>query len=123
MIRKCTRGTEVMKITNSTILNDASMPHSKENLNVMKNILENENKQSVQLSKKTIEGAVDALNKFFDVHHRAVQFVIHEELEQYYVQVIDTETKEVIREIPPKKLLDAFYTMQKFLGMIIDEKI
>jgi flagellar protein FlaG len=29
----------------------------------------------------------------------------------------------VIREIPPKKLLDAFYSMQKFLGMIVDEKI
>ena len=32
----------------------------------------------------------------------------------YYVEVVDAETDEVIREVPPRKLLDAFYTMQKF---------
>ena len=40
-----------------------------------------------------------------------------------FLQLVDTQTEEVVKEIPPKKLLDAFYEMQKLLGMIVDEKI
>jgi flagellar protein FlaG len=57
------------------------------------------------------------------VQNHDSKFVMHEGLDRYYVQVVDSKTKEVIREVPPRKLLDAFYTMQKVLGMIVDEKI
>ncbi|WP_249650867.1 flagellar protein FlaG, partial [Lysinibacillus sp. D4A3_S15] len=53
----------------------------------------------------------------------AAKFVYHEGLERYYVTVGDQGTDEVVKEIPPKKLLDTFYEMQKMLGMIVDEKI
>ena len=33
------------------------------------------------------------------------------------------ETDEVIKEIPPERLLNAFYEMEKLAGMIVDEKI
>ncbi|MFJ7825260.1 flagellar protein FlaG [Psychrobacillus sp. NPDC096623] len=73
--------------------------------------------------KDKVQKAVDALNEFMTLQNHNSKFVMHEGLERYFVQVVDSETDEVIREIPPRKLLDAFYTMQKFLGMIVDEKI
>lgn len=75
------------------------------------------------IPKEKVQKAVDALNEFMTVQNRNSKFIMHDGLERYYVEVVDAETEEVIREVPPRKLLDAFYTMQKFLGMIIDEKI
>ena len=77
----------------------------------------------IEISKEKIEQAVNSMNEFLEINHRSTRFVYHDELERYYVTVIDQQTQEVIKEIPPKKLLDAFYEMQKLVGMIIDEKI
>lgn len=76
-----------------------------------------------EISKEKIQNAVDTINEFLHINHNASKFVLHDGLDRYFVQVVDTQTEEVVKEIPPKKLLDAFYEMQKLLGMIIDEKI
>jgi len=75
------------------------------------------------IPKEKVQKAVDALNEFMTLHNRNSKFVMHDGLDRYFVQVVDSKTEEVIREVPPRKLLDAYYTMQKFLGMIVDEKI
>ncbi|ALC88188.1 flagellar protein FlaG [Bacillus sp. FJAT-22090] len=75
------------------------------------------------IPKEKVQKAVDALNEFMTVQNRNSKFIMHDGLDRYYVEVVDAKTDEVIREVPPRKLLDAYYTMQKFLGMIIDEKI
>ncbi|MFJ5767793.1 flagellar protein FlaG [Lysinibacillus sp. NPDC093210] len=76
-----------------------------------------------EISKEKLQNAVDTVNEFLQVNHNASKFVLHDGLDRYFVQVVDTKTDEVVKEIPPKKLLDAFYEMQKLLGMIVDEKI
>ncbi|KQL36744.1 flagellar protein FlaG [Psychrobacillus sp. FJAT-21963] len=91
----------------------------------LKQIMQAEQKANEKESfpKDKVQKAVDALNEFMTVQNRNSKFVMHDGLDRYYVEVVDAETDEVIREVPPRKLLDAFYTMQKFLGMIVDEKI
>ncbi|MCS1383969.1 flagellar protein FlaG [Lysinibacillus sphaericus] len=76
-----------------------------------------------EISKEKLQHAVNTVNEFLQINHNASKFVLHDGLDRYFVQVVDTKTEEVIKEIPPKKLLDAFYEMQKLLGMIVDEKI
>ena len=70
-----------------------------------------------------VQEAVSKLNEMLRVNNNSSKFVYHEGLERYYVTVVDSETEEIVKEIPPKKLLDTFYEMQKMLGMIVDEKI
>ena len=70
-----------------------------------------------------VQEVVNKMNEMLEVNNSASKFTYHEGLERYYVTVVDRETEEVVKEIPPKKLLDAFYEMQKMLGMIVDEKI
>ena len=93
--------------------------------NSLKQIMRSEQKESKKdgFPKENVQKAVDALNEFMTLQNHNSKFVMHEGLERYFVQVVNSETDEVIREIPPRKLLDAFYTMQKFVGMIVDEKI
>ncbi|WP_244403585.1 flagellar protein FlaG [Parageobacillus sp. KH3-4] len=116
----------MMKVENSLPLQETYVPQtSKEGTALMQKIMEqqSERNEEVQVSKNKVEEVTNKLNEFLEIHNRSLKFILHEGLNQYYVQVIDSDTNEVIREIPPKKLLDAFYTMQKFLGMIVDEKI
>ncbi|MEK3974194.1 flagellar protein FlaG [Psychrobacillus sp. FSL W7-1457] len=93
--------------------------------NSLRQIMQAEQKANEKelIPKEKVQKAIDALNEFMTIQNRNSKFVMHDGLDRYYVEVIDAETEEVIREVPPRKLLDAFYTMQKFLGMIIDEKI
>lgn len=82
-----------------------------------------ENDQKNTVSKEKLEEAVSSINEFLNQQQKASKFVFHEGLDKYYVKLIDAETEEVIKEIPPEKLLNAFYEMQKLAGMIVDEKI
>lgn len=76
-----------------------------------------------EIPKEKIQKAVDSINDFLEVNKKAAKFVLHDGLDKYFVRLVDAETEEVIKEIPPEKLLNAFYEMQKLAGMIVDEKI
>ena len=79
-----------------------------------------------EANKDKLQRAVESLNEFMEDHMpkpMSSKFRFHEGLERYYVQVVDLNTDEVIKEVPPEKLLNAFYEMQKMVGMIVDEKI
>ncbi|MFJ7917861.1 MULTISPECIES: flagellar protein FlaG [unclassified Lysinibacillus] len=79
--------------------------------------------ENAEETKAKVQQAVNTMNQMLEVTHSAAKFVYHEGLERYYVTVVDQNTEEVVKEIPPKKLLDAFYEMQKMLGVIVDKKI
>lgn len=76
-----------------------------------------------KISKDKLQQAVDAVNDFLEINHSSSKFVYHEGLERYYVTIVNRDTEEVVKEIPAKKLLDAFFEMKKMVGMIVDEKI
>ncbi|TRY39185.1 flagellar protein FlaG [Geobacillus sp. LEMMJ02] len=70
-----------------------------------------------------LENVVNGLNELLQPSHTSIRFELHKELNEYYVQVIDEKTHEVIREIPPKKLLDTYAAMMEFVGLLVDRKI
>jgi flagellar protein FlaG len=75
------------------------------------------------LPKEKLEEVVKGLNEFLQPSHTSIKFELHDELQEYYVQIVDERTHEVIREIPPKKLLDMYAAMMEFVGLIVDKKI
>ncbi|MBM7704478.1 flagellar protein FlaG [Metabacillus iocasae] len=74
-------------------------------------------------SKEYLEKAVEELNAFLEPTFTAVHFELHEEANRYYAKVIDVKTQEVIREIPPKKLIDMYVEMNRFIGLLFDHKV
>ncbi|ATA61427.1 flagellar protein FlaG [Anoxybacillus geothermalis] len=75
------------------------------------------------IPKEKLEEVVKGLNEFLQPSHTSLKFELHDELQEYYVQIIDERTDEVIREIPPKKLLDMYVAMMEFVGLLVDKKI
>lgn len=73
--------------------------------------------------KEKVEEIVKGLNEFLTPSHTSLKFEFHEKLNEYYVTLVDDNTKEVIREIPSKKMLDFYATMTEAIGLMIDKKI
>ncbi|MDS1029516.1 flagellar protein FlaG [Bacillota bacterium LX-D] len=58
----------------------------------------------------------------FNVKYTNLKFSIHEKTHEVMVKVVDQKSGEIIREIPPEKLLDALAAMWEFTGILIDKK-
>jgi len=78
---------------------------------------------SIDLSKEKVEKMIEGLNEFLKPTQTSLKFQFHDKLNEFYVEIIDSETKEVVKEIPPKKLLDMYASMMERLGIFVDHKI
>lgn len=76
-----------------------------------------------QPTKQAYQTAVNKMNQFMEYQNKNSKFVFHEGLEKYYVEIVDAKTDKVIKEIPPKEILDAYYEMQKMIGKIVDKTV
>lgn len=93
------------------------------NVQVGKNQIRDDNKNSENLSKKDAKTMTESMNKFLQSADAQLKFVFHEDLNEYYVTIINPATDEVIREIPSKKLMDIHAAMKEFVGILVDRKI
>ncbi|MEN1967317.1 flagellar protein FlaG [Lentibacillus sp. N15] len=82
-----------------------------------------ENPDEINHSKQDVKNAVTKLNDIMEPLRTNLKFVFHEKLEKYYVTVVDQVTDEVLKEIPPKKMLDMYASMAEFMGILVDKKI
>jgi flagellar protein FlaG len=76
-----------------------------------------------QITPKQMKELVQGANKFFESTKTHLQFHLHETLNSHYVEIRNSETNEVIKEIPSKKFLDMVAKFQELAGLIVDEKI
>ncbi|MGM8364590.1 flagellar protein FlaG [Virgibacillus sp. W0181] len=99
----------------------------KNRMSVMNRIVKHNNEENGNsedpIHAKDVETVVDQLNGFIDPQQTNLKFEFHDELNEYYVTVVNPLTNEVIKEIPPKKMLDMYAAMANFMGILIDEKI
>lgn len=77
---------------------------------------------SPTMQEKLIMEAIEQANQKMLGPNREFEFAIHKKTKQIMVKVLDSETKEIIREIPPEKVLDAVAAMCELAGLFVDEK-
>ena len=72
------------------------------------------------------KAAVDDLNKTVKQasprHHTQLSFKYHEDTNRISITVTDSDTDEVIREIPPEKTLDMLAKAWEMAGLLVDER-
>ncbi|MBS5951026.1 MAG: flagellar protein FlaG [Clostridium sp.] len=69
-----------------------------------------------------IAKAVDKLNKFLKDENTYAEYSVHEKFGDIMIKIINQDTKEVIMECPPKKILDLVARMVELVGVAIDKK-
>lgn len=73
-----------------------------------------------QANNEKIKKAVEQLNK--NMSHSEAVFGIHEETNRVTIKIVDKDTKEVIKELPPEKTLDMIAKAWELAGILVDEK-
>lgn len=81
------------------------------------------NSEQEELPAEKVKKMTDSLNKMLETTSTKLRYQYHEKLEKYYVTLVDSETDEVVREIPDKKLMDIYASMMEFVGVLVDKKI
>jgi flagellar protein FlaG len=74
-----------------------------------------------QENQEQLERTIKALNQAMRAVDHQLRFQRHETTGTIMVRIIDTTTNEVIREIPPQKILDMVGDMIQ--GLLVDEKV
>lgn len=77
--------------------------------------------QQQQLSNEQLRRAVEQLNKNMVTHSEAV-FGIHEGTNRVTIKIVDKDTKEVLKELPPEKTLDMIAKVWEMAGILVDER-
>jgi flagellar protein FlaG len=70
-----------------------------------------------------VRESVKDVNEIVDKVKEGLSFQIHEDTEELMVQVIDVNTDEVIKELPPEEMLDLKARIHEMVGILIDEKV
>ncbi len=64
----------------------------------------------------------ELLNAILADARRQLKFRVHEGTGRIWVQVIDTRTQEVVKEIPPERYLDLVARIWELVGILVDER-
>ncbi|MCT4611983.1 MAG: flagellar protein FlaG [Clostridia bacterium] len=81
-----------------------------------------EEKAKEGISEKVLIEAIEKANKKILGSKRELEFSVHDKTKEVMVKVVDTDTKEIVREIPSEKLLDMVAHMMELAGIFVDEK-
>lgn len=73
-----------------------------------------------QAAHEQIKKAVEQLNR--NMAHSEAVFGIHEATNRVTIKIIDKETREVIKELPPEKTLNMIAKVWEMAGILVDEK-
>jgi flagellar protein FlaG len=78
--------------------------------------------RKISLGEEELIKVIEKANKAIQGITTTCEFRIHEATKQIMVKVMDKETGETIREIPPEKVLDIVAKLWEKAGIIVDER-
>lgn len=85
-------------------------------LNKQEDLLKDEDK------KKELEHSIKKLNKLLGPEHARAEYKIHDKFGDIMIKIVNTDTKEVLLEVPPKKILDLVAKLCELAGVVFDKK-
>ncbi|MNW49111.1 flagellar protein FlaG [compost metagenome] len=77
---------------------------------------------SISLGDEQLIKAIDRAVKALQGPTTILEMSVHEKTHQILVKVLNKDTGELIREIPPEKTLDLVAKMMEIAGILVDEK-
>lgn len=96
----------------------------------IKNQVIEEKKDETTRFREAVEKIINRANEIIFGTNKFFQYSVHKETNSIVIKILDKETKEVLKEIPPEKILDMVAEIMKrnklnsksLAGIAIDEK-
>jgi flagellar protein FlaG len=84
---------------------------------------EKDTKENLHEGERKVKDAVKKLNQYLKNENIHAVYEMHDKFKNdVMIKIIDSKTKEVLMEIPPKKLIDMIANMCESMGIILDKK-
>lgn len=77
--------------------------------------------QDIQLNEKALKQRISEINSKLN-NNTVAEFGYHDETNRVTIKIVDKDTKETIKEIPPEKTLDLIVKAWELAGILVDEK-
>lgn len=81
-----------------------------------------EKPQEIVFSKEELQKKVDEINDYVLGYNAQFSFKVHEGTGRTFVRMIDMQTHDVIKEIPPERMLDVVAGIWDLMGIAVDRK-
>ena len=75
-----------------------------------------------EVAGKLMKEVVDATNEALKMNRTSLHMKNHEDVNRVSIKIVDDETDEVIKEIPPEESIDMLKKLLEVNGLLIDER-
>jgi flagellar protein FlaG len=76
-----------------------------------------------RVERADVERASERLNEALDSFSKDLAISVHGDTGRLTVRVTDPKTGDVIRELPPEQLLEAEVTIDKIIGLFVNDEV
>lgn len=87
---------------------------------LLKNPGGSQGQEAVATDSEELKKQISDLNK--KLNTTECQYGIHEATQRVTLKIVDKETKEVIKELPPEKTLEMIAKVWEMAGLLVDER-
>lgn len=74
-----------------------------------------------EIPREEIEKAAEKLNRLMRIIEKNMKFSVDERTHRVIVKIIDSQTGEVLNEIPSKRILDLLGSFNNMAGLLLDK--
>lgn len=71
---------------------------------------------------KQIQSEISKANSQLKIRNTKCEFKYYDDINRVAIKVLDSETNEIIREIPPEDAIELIQKLWEFAGLLYDEK-
>lgn len=75
------------------------------------------------LTNKYAEKAVEKLNKLLEDKETYAEYIVYGKSKDVAVRIVNKKTREVVQELPPKKIIDMVDKLCELAGIFVDKKV
>jgi flagellar protein FlaG len=111
------------QIHNNNSNNQSTRVNRNDNSDHKPESLREKQEYSEQDLEDEVRESVKDVNEIVDKVKEGLSFQIHEDTEKMMVKVVDLNTDEVIKELPPEEMLDLQARIHEMVGILIDETV
>jgi len=69
-----------------------------------------------------LQKQTEKLNRIMDIFSRKIRFFVDSKENKVVIKIIDSRSGEVIRQIPPEKMINFVNRINTMIGFVLDEK-
>ncbi len=85
-------------------------------------VFKNESTKNTSIDIAILGSQTETLNEVVKLFNHQLKFEVDDRSDEIVVKIIDTDSGEVVRQIPPEEILNMRARIDEVIGMMVDEK-